>query len=391
MGGIMKFSMTKEELTNALSLAVSAISTNSTLPVMSGVLVNASDGNVTFEATDLDSSCKIVSPALVEEEGCTVLPGKKFFDIAKVMEDSRVDVTADDVTAFITCEQAAFTSSVLNASEFPGFPEIETSASVTFPFSKFQSMIKKVIKSASRDESKGIFTGVFLEVKEGKVRAVTSDSFRVAVAEESVDVEEGCEFEAIIPPHFLNGIISMTADYCDVCVAYNDNQVLIKVGNITFINRKLQGKFPNYRRLINPSNETTIVVDKSSLTKALKRVSVLREENTAVVFEVNVDENLLQLKLNTTSNGAATEFVNEVKCCGIDCVAGFDVSYINDGISSVGTNDVLLTISSGKQPAHIAPCVENRSNLNFESVVENDGNMLKNKFLYLVMPVIQPK
>ena len=65
----MKFSMSKEELTNALSLAVSAISTNSTLPVMSGVLVNAIDGNVTFEATDLDSSCKIVSPALVEEEG----------------------------------------------------------------------------------------------------------------------------------------------------------------------------------------------------------------------------------------------------------------------------------------------------------------------------------
>lgn len=384
----MKFTLAKEELTNALSFAVSAISTNSTLPVMSGVLIKASEGKVIFEATDLDSSCKIVTSALVDEEGSSVLPGKIFFDIAKSLEDASVTVATDDSKATITCEQAVFATSVLNANEFPGFPHIQTNARVEIPFAKFQTMVKKVVKSTSRDDSKGIFTGILLEVKDGKVRAVASDSFRVAIAEETIEVGGDSEFEAIIPPHFLSGITSLSADDKTVCIAYNENQVLIVVDNITFINRRLQGQFPDYKRLISPSNETTIVVDKQSLIKAVKRVSVLRDENAAIVFDVDVEKEYLQLSINNSSNGAASEII-PVKASGVNCTVGFDSGYLMDGLSSVGTNDVLITLSAGRQPTHVAPCVESRENFSFDNVFETTENMLKNKFLYLVMPVVK--
>ncbi len=384
----MKISLSKEQLCDALSVAVTAISNNSTLPVMAGVLVRAEDKSVTFEATDLDSSCKIVTSALVEEEGQAVLPGKLFYDIIKTCEDSRVCVTTDEAKAFITCEQAAFSTNVLNAEEFPGFPDVETISKIQIPFDKFQTMVKKVIKAASKDDSKGIFTGVFVEVKEGKVRTVTSDSYRVAVAEENVETDDGVEFSAVIPPHFLNEITSLNAAGEMMTIAYNENQVIIQTGEVTFINRRLQGQFPEYQKLINASNETTVIVDKSTLVSAIKRVSVLRDENTPITFDVDIQKETLQLSVNASSSGVATEVLS-VKCTGENCNVGFDAGYLNDGLGAVSTNDVLLTLSANKQPAHIAPCVVKLDDFSFDEVKETQDNMLKNKFLYLVMPVLQ--
>lgn len=384
----MKISLSKEQLCDALSVAVTAISNNSTLPVMAGVLVQAEEKEVVFEATDLDSSCKIITSALVEEEGQAVLPGKLFYDIVKTLEDSRVSITTDEIKAFITCEQAAFSTNVLNAEEFPGFPEIESLAKVEIPFEKFQTMVKKVIKAAAKDDSKGIFTGVFVEVKNSKVRAVTSDSYRVAVAEESVETPADVEFSAVIPPHFLSEITSLNAKGEVMTLAYNENQVIIQTGEVTFINRRLQGQFPEYQKLINASNETTVVVDKSSLCAAIKRVSVLRDDNTPITFDVDIQKETLQLSVNASSSGVATEVLS-VKCTGENCNVGFDASYLNDGLGAVSTNDVLLTLSANKQPAHIAPCVVKHEEFSFDEVKETADNMLKNKFLYLVMPVLQ--
>ena len=384
----MKISLSKEQLTDALGVAVTAISTNSTLPVMAGVLVRAEEKEVTFEATDLDSSCRIVTTALVEEEGEAVLPGKLFYDIVKTLEDSRVSITTDDAKAFITCEQAAFSTNVLDAEEFPGIPKVQEECSVQIPAAKFQAMVKKVVRSASKDDSKGVFTGVFVEVKDGKVRAVTSDSYRVAVAEETADIAAGVEFSAVIPPHFLNEITSINAADEALTLAYNENQVIVQIGGTTFINRKIQGTFPEYQKLINSSNGTTVVVDKHALNAAIKRVAVLRDDSTPIVFDVDIEKETLQLSVNTSKSGAATE-VLAVKCTGEDCNVGFDAGYLNDGLAAVNTNDVLLTLSANKQPAHIAPCVAKRDEFTFDDVLETDDNMLKNKFLYLVMPVLQ--
>lgn len=384
----MKISLSKEQLVEALSVAVTAISTNSTLPVMAGVLIKADEKEVTFEATDLDSSCKFVTTALVEEEGRTVLPGDLLYKTIKACEDSRVTISTNDQTAFITCEQASFNTPVLNADEFPGFPEIQCDKKVEIPCEKFQKMIKKVIKAAAKDESKGVFTGVFVEVKDGKVRAVTSDSYRVAVAEESVDTTAGVEFSAVIPPHFLNEITAINGKNEALTLAYNENQVIVQIGGTTFINRRLQGQFPEYQKLINSKNETTVIVEKSALTSAIKRVSVFRDENTPIVFDVDIEKEIMQLSVNTPSAGTATELIS-VLCTGERCNVGFDATYLNDGLASVTTNDVLMTLSTNKQPAHVAPCVVKRDEFSFDEVKETEENMLNNKFLYLVMPVLQ--
>ena len=384
----MKISLSKEQLVEALSVAVTGISTNSTLPVMAGVLIKADEKEVTFEATDLDSSCQFVTTALVEEEGRTVLPGAFLLKTIKTCEDSRVTIVTDDKMAFITCEQASFSMPVLNANEFPGFPEIQCDSKIEIPCEKFQMMIKKVIKAASKDESKGVYTGVLVEVKEGKVRAVTCDTYRVAIAEETVETAAGVEFSAVIPPHFLNEITGINGKNETLTLAYNENQVIVQIGRTTFINRKLQGEFPPYQKIINTKNETTVIVEKTALMAAIKRVSVFIDENTPIVFDVDIEKEIMQLSVSTPTSGTATELIS-VLCTGESCNVGFKGTYINDGLASVTTNDVLLTLSAKKEPAHVAPCVVKRDEFSFDEVKETEENMLNNKFLYLVMPILQ--
>lgn len=381
----MKFSITKEELASALSVVITGVGMNSTLPIMAGIYIKAEDNNLILESTDLNYSCKAVASAFVEEEGEAVLPGKLFNDIVRAFEDSKVTIVTDDTKAFITCEQAAFSTNVLNAQEFPAFPEATASNSVSMNFEKFQSMIKKVIKSASKDNSKGIYTGVYFEAKDGRARAVTTDSFRLAVAEEKV--ESASDFDMIIPPHFLNEICALQVQG-DVTVGFNENQAIIKVGNYEFINRRIQGAFPDYTRLINANNPTTIVVSRQKLLSAIRRVSILRAENVSLSISVDVDKQMLQLSINATHNGVATELL-PARCEGDSCVIGFDTSYLLDGLSAIGTNYVLMSFSAGKQPSHIAPCVVADENFDFAEVRETEDNLLKNKFLYLPMPVIQ--
>ena len=386
----MKFAIAKKELQDALSVVIAGVATNSTLPVMAGIYVNAENDEVSFESTDLDFSCHVSVGAAVEEAGQTVLPGKLFFDIVKNLEDARVSVSADDQKAFITCDQTAFSTNVLNPSEFPKFPKIETTEGIEFELSKFQTMIKRVSKTVAKDESKGVFTGVFLRLKDSSVSAIASDAIRVSIALEKTDAAKDKEFDAILPIHFLNEICSIADAGQQIFIGKNENQIVIKVDNATFINRRLAGDFPDFDKLINANNETTVVVNRHSFVSAIKRVSILKSDTTPVYINVDAEKQVMQVSLNADSGEVATEVV-QAKCFGDSGTIAFDGANLMDGLTAAGTNDILFTFSSGPVPAHVAPCIVNADEATFDEVKETDDNMMKNKYLYLLMPISQRK
>lgn len=386
----MKFAIAKKDLQEALSVVIAGVATNSTLPVMAGIYVSAENDEVKFESTDLDFSCHVSLGAFVEEAGEAVLPGKLFFEIVKNVEDARVSISADEQKAFITCEASAFSTNVLNPEEFPKFPNIETTDFVEFDFSKFQTMIKKVGKTVAKDESKGVFTGIFLKVKEGDISAYASDAIRVSIAQEKAENVDKKEFDAILPVHFLNEICNIKDEGQKIFIGKNENQIVLKVGNATFINRRLSGEFPDFEKLINSNNETVLVVNRQAFASAIKRVSILKSDTTPVYIDVDVEKSMMQLSLNSENGEVATEVV-QANCFGNSATIAFDGSNLVDGLNAAGTNDVLFTFTSGPAPAHIAPCVLNTEQISYEDVKETDENMLKNKYLYLLMPISQRK
>ena len=163
----MKFSINRTELDNALSIVLKGVSTRSTLPVLSGILIEAAGDKIILQATDLELSIQYSVAALVEEEGRTVVPGKLFSEIVKNLPDAAVHVEATDEQAFVTCDTSSFSIRALNAEDFPGFPRVDVHQKIEIPFHQFSTMVKRVSRVVSKDESRAILTGVLITLEAG--------------------------------------------------------------------------------------------------------------------------------------------------------------------------------------------------------------------------------
>ena len=198
-GSVVKLSINRTELANALSIVLKGVSTRSTLPVLSGILIGATGDKIVLQATDLELSIQYSVAALVEEEGRTVVPGKLFSEIVKNLPDAAVHVEATEDQAFITCDTSSFSIRALNAEDFPGFPRVETHQRIEIPFQQFSSMVKRVSRVVSKDESRAILTGVLITLEGGVLRMVATDSYRLAITDAALPDATADEFQAVIP------------------------------------------------------------------------------------------------------------------------------------------------------------------------------------------------
>ena len=149
----MRFSIDHTELQKAVTTILKGVSIRSTLPVLSGILLDAKKESLILQSTDLEQSIKYTLPALVEEEGRTVIPGKLFSDIVKNLPDAAVHIKEENDQATITCDNASFSVKTLRAEDFPEFPEVEPQQTISIPFETFSSMVKHVAKTVSNNFS----------------------------------------------------------------------------------------------------------------------------------------------------------------------------------------------------------------------------------------------
>lgn len=161
----VKFSINQTELQNALSIVLKGIATRSTLPILSGIFIEAENDSLTLQATDLELSIQYTVPALIEEEGKIVFPGKLLSEIVKNLPDAAVHVSTELDSAVITCDSSSFSIKTLDASDYPGFPRVDVQQEITIPFSQFVTMVKRVARVVSKDESRAILTGVLITLE----------------------------------------------------------------------------------------------------------------------------------------------------------------------------------------------------------------------------------
>ncbi len=363
----MKFSIDKTELQNCLAIVQKGVSTRSTLPVLSGILIEAAKDSIILQSTDLDLSIQMSAPALIEEEGRTVVPGKLFSDIIKSMPDAAVHVTAQDAEVKVTCDKSTFSVKTLAAEDFPGFPKVETTQSIEIPFSQFANMVKKVARVVSRDESRIILTGILVSVEDGKLRMVATDSYRLAMTEVTSPQEGADEFSAVISGSFMNEVASLPATDEVVKIALSDNQIVVNCGSTVFINRRLEGNYPNYKQLLPETFNTRAVVPLPDLTASVKRAALLSSTAAPIKFDLNIDSQTLQITVTSPDVGSVQEtIVCEIE--GEDVEIAFNSSYVTEGLTSAKGEAIAFEVQSSLKPGI------------FKATGDDD-------FLYLIMPV----
>lgn len=362
----MKFSISQAELQNALGVVSKGAAAHSTLPILAGVHMHTEEDAVVFQTTDLDRSIQCRVPALIETSGETVVPAKLFTDIAKNLPDAAVHFEASNRTASIICDSATFSIRTMAADDFPGFPTIEVEQSVEIPFMEFADMVKRVARVVSRDETRAILTGVFITVVDGQLRMVATDSYRLAMSDNARVTGLG-EFSATVSGAFLRELAGLPLSEQPVSISVSFNQVMVKYQDIVYINRRLEGNFPNYKQLLPNAYNTRVTFNTKDLLAAVRRTSLLSHTSAPVKFDINIASQTALLTATSQDVGSVQEIVR-VEAEGEDVVIAFNSAFVQDGLQAMPTESTHLDIQNSMRPG----------------IFRATGDA---GFLYLIMPV----
>lgn len=363
----MKISIARGELLDALSTVSRGLSSRTTLPILSGIHVSTTSASVVFQATDLEVSIKTSCQARVDESGQSVLPGKLLTDIVRSLPEAGITIeTTSAGSAKITCGQSVFTMRTLSPEDYPKFPEISAEETVSLPTEQFSHVVHQVSRSVSRDETRPILTGILVVVDQNTLRMVATDSYRLCVKEVVVSGLSG-GIELVVPGKAIEDVAKLVGSSESVSLGVSENQVVFTFGNTTFISRRIEGTFPNYRQLLPKEYVTRVVIDRVELLEAVKRVSLMAQHNSPIRLSVNTAEHTLRLSAAAQDIGEANEDIQAVPE-GEDVEIAFSHAYLLDGVAVAEGDTIALEVTSPLKPGVIKN-------------VEGDD------FAYLLMPV----
>ena len=369
----MKLTISKSELQKALDIVMKGVSSNATLPVLSGVYAKVVGDEVQFQTTNYELSVQYTAAAMVEEEGVAVFPGRIISSIVKNLPDAAVHIETADLSAVITCDSASFSIRCLDPIDFPDFPQVQPEQQITVPFDTFREMARKVHRVVSRDESRVILTGVLIEVENQTLKLVATDSYRLAVAETPLEAGptgqasvDGAEFSAVLAGKFVADLASLTKTGEEISIALAENQVIATCTDTVFVNRRIEGKYPNYRQLLPASCATTVRIDRPALVDAIKRASLLNRTGSQVRFSVNTATQTVQI--STSQDAGSTQEILKAQVEGEDVEVGFNSYYVEQGLSVMESPEVTLETQSSMKPGIFRGAPDEH-------------------YLYLVMPV----
>ena len=363
----MKFSVARGELSESLAVASRGLSARSTLPILSGILVSCDGEKVTFQTTDLEVSVRTHVSGLVEESGQTVIPGRLFTEIVRNLPEAAVTVEVERETAVVSCGNASFTLKTLSPDDFPRFPEVQVDTWVQLPSEVVSGIVRQVARAVSRDETRAILTGILLSVDGPTMKMVATDSYRLAVSETVLSEPAPENLEVVIPGKALEEVVKLAQGVDSLSLGVTENQIVFEMGDTTFVTRRIEGSYPNYRALIPKEYETGVTVASEDVRAAVKRVSLLAQHNASIRLAVQVEDQTLSLSAATQDVGDASEDLM-AKATGQDVEIAFNHSFLNDGLAAIQTDELVVEITSPLKPGVIKP-------------VGAEG------FLYLLMPV----
>jgi DNA polymerase-3 subunit beta len=364
--GTMKVTCSREELTQKLAVVSRGVSTRTAVQILGGILLNAEGGRLTLAATDMELSLRASLEAQVEGEGAVVVPGRLLVELARLLPDSEVSIEQRADEGVIRVSSGPFESrlNTYTAEDFPRLPDAEGLERHAVDRDALLETIARVGRSASRDESRPVLTGILVRFEPGKLVMAATDSYRLSVKETAL---EGTipELEAIVPARALTELARIGQGAERIELGVHENQVVFGVDGIWLTTRRIDGQFPNYRQLIPESFEHEVPLPRDEVLDVVRRIAVMAQRNSPL--RLRFAEGELTVSARTQDVGEAEESL-PVPFAGEPLEIGFNAEFLRDGIESVTGETVRFRLISP-----LRPCV-----------LQAEGS---DDFLYLIMPI----
>src|SRR3954467_10701885 len=257
VGTGLRITASKDELVQALGVVSRAVSTRTSVQILSGILLEPQGGELRLAATDMELSLRANVQAQIEGDGAIVLPGKTLADIARLLPSDEVTIEhkPSEAVVHITSGSASYTLHMYNPEDFPRLPELDAVETFSVDRESLLETIVRVARAASRDESRPVLTGILVSFTGGKIVMAATDSYRLAVKETELDGSTP-ELEAIVPSRALQELARIATSGDAVEVGVHENQVIFSTvssdgaSGAWLTTRRIDGQFPNYRQLL---------------------------------------------------------------------------------------------------------------------------------------------
>src|SRR5580693_3387943 len=247
----MKFSVAKEKLLEGLQQVQNVVSTRTTLPILSNVLLQASDGAVHLTTTDLDVGVRGSFEADVEKEGATTLPARRLFNIVRELPASEIQVDVNGKNAAsIRSGQSFFKILGLPEEEFPPLPKFEDAKVVTIRQKDLRDGLKKTSYAISTDETRYVLNGLLFSFKENKLTLVATDGRRLAMVDIELEIPRSQETDIIVPTKAVAELQRLVREEGEVKLGIGENQIAFELNRTLLVSKLIEGNYPNYRQVI---------------------------------------------------------------------------------------------------------------------------------------------
>jgi DNA polymerase-3 subunit beta len=363
----MKLITTKQALVEALGIANKAVSSRSSIQVLSGVLIDAREEGITLSATDMEISIKAPLPGRVEQPGSLVVPARIATDIARSLPIGEVVIEqrAGETQVEIRAGESVFNLHSLPAVDFPQLPTF-SGEGFTVGKAAFLETVDRVAPSASRDETRPVLTGVLIQFGADSVQMVATDSYRLSVKDTPVESSIVDTVQVIVPARTLLELSRIATGTGDAALVIEptENPVLYPVGGISLISRLIDGQFPNYRQLIPETFDYEVAIDHDELLEAVRRIGLLAQKNAPL--RLRFADNTLTVSAESQDVGKAQEAM-PVQYSGDELEIGFNPEFLEAGVAAIKESPVYLRLISPLRPGLVKGAADD--------------------FLYLVMPI----
>jgi DNA polymerase-3 subunit beta len=350
----MNLTISKEQIINGLQAVQNVVSTRTTLPILSNVLLRTEGDRLEFTATDLDVTVTCGVEAKVKKPGASTVPVKKLFGIVRELANPEIDLSVDDKNVCIIESGSSFYKiHGLGADEFPPAPKFKEDKKVTLSQETVKSMMRKTSFAISTDESRYVLNGIFISLKDHKMTMVATDGRRLAMVDEDVDVSESSQGEFIVPAKAVNELNRLLLEKGEVEVRFAENQAAFnlkdeKGSSVVIISKLIEGNYPNYRQVIPAETKERIPLVREEFLHALRRAEIMTSEKSNSV-KLYFGKNKLDITANSPEVGEAKETL-AVNYKGPEMAIAFNPRYLIDPLNALPNDEVFMELIDELSP-----------------------------------------
>ena len=353
----MKFFCAQADLEEALNVVNKAITPNTTLPVLNNILLKAEGKKLFFSATNLEIAIQHSIPADIRSEGAITVPAKLITSYVSLLKDEKIEATLGDgntLTLSSTSSQTKIKG--IAAEEVPVIPKVPKENTIKVSTKDLNSAITQTVFAASTNTSRPVLSGVLLDLDRENLKIVATDSYRLAERKITLKEKTSISLQSVIPARTIIelGKILSKSQEDDLEINLTKNQVLFTIGTIELTSRLIEGKFPDYEKIIPKSSKTKITVSTEDLSLVIKRVSLFARENNNSIKVAATNDGKLIISTEETKIGEEKAEVS-VKVEGENNKIALNAQYLLDVLTFIQADKVLVEVDDKLAPAVIRP------------------------------------